>query len=103
VLKRSDGKQFDQNLVRRFVQLVGIYPAGNLVRLNTGEVAVVLKVYAPDTYRPQIRVLINRQGARLDVPYDINLWEVSEDPDRPSAVVAPLDPAAYNLDPLMNL
>ena len=32
VLKRNDGLQFDQNLVRRFVQLVGIYPAGNLVR-----------------------------------------------------------------------
>ena len=25
--------------VRRFVQLIGIYPAGNLVRLNTGAVA----------------------------------------------------------------
>ena len=34
VLQRNDGKQFDQNLVRRFVQLVGIYPAGNLVRLD---------------------------------------------------------------------
>ena len=34
VLKRNDGKQFDQHLVRRFVQLVGIYPVGNLVRLE---------------------------------------------------------------------
>src|SRR5215475_4509138 len=34
VLKRNDGTQFDQNLVRRFAQLVGIYPAGNLVRLD---------------------------------------------------------------------
>ena len=38
VLQRNDGTQFDQNLVRRFVQLVGIYPAGNLVRLDTGEI-----------------------------------------------------------------
>ena len=28
VLKRNDGAQFDQNLVRRFVQLLGIYPPG---------------------------------------------------------------------------
>ncbi len=27
VLKQSDGTQFDQNLVRRFVQLIVIYPA----------------------------------------------------------------------------
>ena len=32
VLKRSDGKQFDQHLVRRFAQLIGIYPVGNLVQ-----------------------------------------------------------------------
>ncbi len=100
VLKRSDGKQFDQHLVRRFVQLVGIYPAGNLVRLNTGEIAIVLKVYAPDPYRPNVRVLFNRQGARLEIPYELNLWEATEDPQRPSSIVAPLDPAAVGIDPL---
>ena len=101
MLKRSDGKQFDQHLVRRFVQLIGIYPAGTLVRLNTGEVAVVLKVYAPDPYRPNVRILINTEGKRLDLPYDLNLWEKSEDPKRPSSVIAPLDPAAYPFDPLL--
>ncbi len=100
VLKRSDGKQFDQHLVRRFVQLVGIYPAGNLVRLNTGEIAVVLKVYAPDPYRPNVRVLFNRHGTRLELPYELNLWDAGEDPQRPSAVVAPLDPAVVGVDPL---
>jgi len=100
VLKRSDGKQFDQHLVRRFVQLIGIYPAGNLVRLNTGEVAVVLKVYAPDPYRPNVRILFNRQGARLEMPYELNLWDASEDPQRPSSIVAPVDPAEFGLDPL---
>jgi putative nucleotidyltransferase with HDIG domain len=101
VLKRNDGKQFDQHLVRRFVQLIGIYPAGTLVRLNTGEVAVVLNVYAPDPYRPQVRILIGRDGKRLELPLDLNLWEPSEDPQRPSSVVAPLDPAEYQFDPLL--
>ena len=58
VLQRNDGTQFDQNLVRRFVQLVGIYPVGNLVRLNDrrcGRGAQAL--YAPDPYRPRVRVL----------------------------------------------
>ncbi len=52
VLERNDGQQFDQHLVRRFVQLIGIYPPGTLVRLNTGEVAVVVRPYAPDPHRP---------------------------------------------------
>src|SRR5206468_2389155 len=71
VLKRNDGLQFDQHLVRRFVQLVGIYPAGNLVRLNSGEIAVVLNVHAPDPYRPKVRVLTTREGKRLDLAYEI--------------------------------
>jgi putative nucleotidyltransferase with HDIG domain len=102
VLKRGDGRQFDQHLVRRFAQLVGIYPAGNLVRLNTGDVAVVRKVYAPDPHRPQVRVLFGRDGKALETPYDVNLWEAPEgDATRPCAVVSPLDPADYGIDPLM--
>jgi putative nucleotidyltransferase with HDIG domain len=101
VLKRNDGQQFDQHLVRRFVQLIGIYPVGNIVRLNTGDVAVVMNIYAPDPYRPHVRVLISRDGRRLELPYDINLWEASDDPQRPASVVAPLDPAAYQFDPLL--
>jgi putative nucleotidyltransferase with HDIG domain len=101
VLKRNDGTQFDQHLVRRFVQLIGIYPPGNLVRLNTGEVAVVMNVYAPDPYRPHVRVLIDREGKRIDLPYELNLWETSEDPQRPASIVAPVDPAGYQFDPLM--
>ena len=32
VLKQNDGTRFDQHLVRRFTQLMGIYPPGNLVQ-----------------------------------------------------------------------
>ena len=100
VLKRNDGKQFDQHLVRRFVQLIGIYPVGTLVRLDTGEVGVVQRVYAPDPYRPHVRVLIGREGERLELPYDLNLWETADNPQLPKAIVAPLDPADYSFDPL---
>jgi putative nucleotidyltransferase with HDIG domain len=100
VLQRNDGKQFEQHLVRRFVQLVGIYPAGNLVRLNTDEIAVVLRVHAPDPYRPRVRLLIDREGNRLELPIDLNLWEVEPDSGRGSTIVAPVDPAQYEIDPL---
>jgi putative nucleotidyltransferase with HDIG domain len=101
VLQRNDGKQFDQNLVRRFAQLVGIFPAGNLVRLKTGEIAVVLKTYAPDPYRPRVKVLRGPDGVDLEQPYEINLWEAGE--GEPTAIQSPLDPAAYDIDPLVHL
>ena len=100
VLKRNDGTQFDQHLVRRFVQLLGIYPPGNLVRLSTGEVAVVARVHAPDPYRPRVRVLFNASGARLDLPYERNLWEPPHPGAAADSVVGPLDPAEFGIDPL---
>jgi putative nucleotidyltransferase with HDIG domain len=104
VLKRNDGTQFDQHLVRRFTQLVGIYPVGNLVRLDSGEVAVVLQAYAPDPYRPRVRVLMGPDGAMLEQPYDVNLWESQDDgAGATRSIQAPLDPAAYGIDPLSHL
>jgi putative nucleotidyltransferase with HDIG domain len=99
VLEGNDGK-FDRHLVRRFVQLIGIYPPGNLVRLNTQEIGVVLKVYAPDPHRPRVRVVVARSGDLLDKPYDVNLWESDDSGQWPASVVAPLDPAEYQIDPL---
>ena len=105
VLKRADGQQFDQHLVRRFAQLVGIYPVGNLVRLDSGEIAVVTAVYAPDPRRPQVKILLDREGAQLDVPRDVQLWvdETVDDAERPRSIVAPVDPANYAIDPLSML
>ena len=84
----------------RFVQLLGIYPPGNLVKLSSGEVAVVLHVHAPDPYRPRVKVLFGRDGVRLDLPYERNLWEARPDETAPVSVVAPLDPAQFHIDPL---
>jgi putative nucleotidyltransferase with HDIG domain len=101
VLKRNDGTQFDQNIVRRFAQLVGIYPAGNLVRLRSGEIAVVTKTYAPDPYRPRVKVLRGADGADVERPYEINLWEATS--AQATSIEAPLDPALYGIDPLSYL
>jgi len=102
VLKRNEGAQLDQDLVRRFVQLLGIYPPGNLVKLSTGEVAVVLRVHAPDPHRPRVRVLFAADGMRLDLPFERNLWELQRDVSETDlqTVASPVEPADYKIDPL---
>ena len=77
-----------------------IYPAGNLVKLNTGEVAVVVTVHASDPHRPHVRVLFNRALERLATPYDLNLWELQGEEGMPSSVAMPLDPAEFQIHPL---
>jgi len=102
VLKRNEGAQLDQHLVRRFTQVLGIYPPGNLVKLSTNEVAVVLRVHAPDPHRPRVRVLFNAEGARLELPFERNLWEPQRagSSETLESVISPVDPADYRIDPL---
>lgn len=99
VLQQNDGSQFDQHLVRRFVQILGIYPVGNLVRLDTGEAGVVLRANVQDPHRPHVRVVFSDTGRRLNRPYEVDLFR-SKGGTWPTAVTAPLDPGEYNVDPL---
>ena len=93
----------DGHLVRRFAQLMGIYPPGTLVRLDDGTLAVVLRVHAPDPYKPTVRVIIASSGEPIETPLDVNLWEAGPHAQGPKAVSAPLDPADHGIDPLTYL
>ena len=97
VLKRNDGMQFDQHLVRRFVQLMGIYPPGTVVALGDGRLAVVMAVHAPNPERPRVRVVMSADRDTLDRPEDIDLWDETADEYTIASVV---DPADVGLDPL---
>ncbi len=103
VLKRNDGHQFDQNLVRRFIQLLGIYPPGNLVRLDDRSIGVVLAVHAPDPYKPRVKLVLTGTGELFEFPIEVNLWEVAPNTSGPKTVTASLDPAEYSIDPLTYL
>ena len=103
VMKRNDGHQFDQNLVRRFTQLLGIYPPGNLVRLDDGAIAVVIAVHAPEPFKPRVKVIKTPKGELIETPYEVNLWEVPAETAGPKSVKAPLDPAEHGVDPLTYL
>jgi putative nucleotidyltransferase with HDIG domain len=100
VLKKDDGAHFDAQLVRRFVQLLGVYPPGTLVKLTSDAVAVVTRIHAPDPYRPRVKVLFAPDGARYDMPFERNLWERSPDGSTLDSVVGPVEPAMYGVDPL---
>jgi putative nucleotidyltransferase with HDIG domain len=103
VLRRNDGRQFDQRLVRRFVQILGVYPVGNLVRLDTGETAIVVRVNPADPHRPHVRVVLDADGRRLSKPYDVSLWDSVPGSGWPATVTAPVDPATVEIEPLVML
>jgi putative nucleotidyltransferase with HDIG domain len=100
VLKKDDGAHFDAQLVRRFVQLLGIYPPGTMVKLSSDSVGVVTRIHAPDPYRPRVKMLFGPDGQRYDLPFERNLWERSPDGATPDSIIGPVDATLYGVDPL---
>jgi len=64
---------------------------------------VVVRVYAPDPYRPKVRVIVGADAEKLQRPYDVNLWEAARDAGGPQVVLSPVDPADAGIDPLTYL
>ena len=70
---RLAGKGFDANIMKLFTNIMGIYPAGSLVLLDTEEVAVVYQNNADNIYRPKIKIIADRGGKKHDpVVYDLS-------------------------------
>jgi putative nucleotidyltransferase with HDIG domain len=66
-------KQFNNQLVQRFIQCVGIYPVGSLVRLESGMVAIVVEANPTNLLRPTVRVVLDTHRDLLVTPRDLNL------------------------------
>lgn len=73
-LAGTGGSMFDYDLIKVFLSHVAAYPVGTVVRLNTGEVGVVVETPIGMTTRPVVRVL-QRDQQLLKEPYEIKLAE----------------------------
>lgn len=57
--------QFDNELVKKLLSCVKIYPVGSLVKLNTNEVGLVVDVSKINPSQPIVRILLDEKGQRV--------------------------------------
>ena len=100
IMGEKDNPAFNQVLLRRFVNLMGMFPIGTLVRLNTEEMGIVTAEHPEDPFRPQVKILFNEAGERIEEPFLANTWERDARGEFPRAVVESVDPDGVELDPL---
>ncbi|MEH6608068.1 MAG: HD-GYP domain-containing protein [Halioglobus sp.] len=99
VLYEARDKLFQAELVEAFIQAIGIYPAGTLVELSSGEIGVVVAEYRTRRLRPQVLLLLDSDKKELSKPVVVDLQAESlEDGQPPPDIVRALEPGAYNLD-----
>ncbi len=65
ILLSKRGTAFDPVLVKAFVNMVGIFPIGTLLRLNTGETGLVIR-QTRDLLRPRVLLLTIFDGSEKD-------------------------------------
>jgi len=100
IMGEQGNPAFNQPLLKRFVNLMGLFPVGNLVRLNTDELAVVTAEHPTDPFRPQVKIIRDAKGDVLEEPLLVNTWERDSRGEHPRAVVDAVDPEAVDIDPL---
>jgi len=95
-MQKLSGTFLDASLVMSFIEMMGKYPVGTLVRLDTNEVGVVYRPNPLDEESPIVRVLFEGNGTRLGVPREQPL--VEPDGSRYAHIVAVVDPLLKNID-----
>lgn len=69
---------FDPKLLRVFIDMVGIYPAGTLVRLDSGYLAIVLDQNEHALLRPIVSIIYDTATEERVTPRRLNLLHTQE-------------------------
>lgn len=72
---RTKHDHFASNLIKALLAEVSFFPPPTLVRLNTGEIGRVVSVNRHQPLRPELEVLVDSRGNRLDPPKPLDLAE----------------------------
>lgn len=91
----------DPVLVKAMINLLGIYPVGTCVVLDTYEIGVVHAANPDPTqlHRPLVRIVLGAEGAPLRPAPVVNLAETNPDGSYRRSIVKVTDPARYGINP----
>ncbi len=80
VLYDGKGTEFDPDLVDKFIQCIGVYPVGSLLRLESGLLGFVVSHNEASMLEPVLRIVYDsKTESKLTVPYDLDLSVDSKD------------------------
>ncbi|MDH5641025.1 MAG: HD-GYP domain-containing protein, partial [Nitrospira sp.] len=91
----------DVELVQRFIRVVGVFPVGSVVELNTGELAIVRRIHRDTPLLPVVVIVKSAGNTLLTHPQDCDLRQQAGLPHR--AIVTVKDPYASGINPSMYL
>jgi len=96
---RDRGKHLDPTLLKILIGLVGIFPIGSLVLLNTGELGIVFKPNADSKWMDRPQVILISRDQKGDVKKELaDLTATNGGSQFKRTIVKTLDPNQYHID-----
>ena len=88
ILLQEAPEKYDEELVKQFIQCIGIFPVGSLVKLNNEKIAMVLKQHLVHTTKPVVKVFYSVRGNHYLEPKELDLATASNGVKIVDAVIA---------------
>jgi HD-GYP domain-containing protein (c-di-GMP phosphodiesterase class II) len=100
-MRDNPRRGLDQVLVKAFINLLGIYPVGTLVVLDTFELAVVSAANPnPEALsRPIIKIISDAQGNTISPPLQVDLAVPETGGQYARTIIKTADPDRYGITP----
>jgi HD-GYP domain-containing protein (c-di-GMP phosphodiesterase class II) len=86
----------DSSLVERFIHVVGVYPVGSVVELDSGETAIVQKINRGAPVEPLVLIVKSAGHTVRSSPEEVDLSQQTVSPRRSIAAVK--DPCSSGID-----
>ncbi|HMK60119.1 MAG TPA: HD domain-containing phosphohydrolase [Dissulfurispiraceae bacterium] len=91
------GKELDPVLLKTFVSMMGLYPVGSLVMLDSNELGIVVEPHSVLLKRPRVMVLTDAQGRSVK-PFIAALSRRDGDGKYIRSISKTLDPNDYKIN-----
>jgi putative nucleotidyltransferase with HDIG domain len=92
------GKHFNESLVKFFINIMGIYPVGTLVLLDTNELAIILEPHKDEPMRPNI-LIVSNTNMEPAPPHFFDLTKRNVASGAPyKSIISSLDPRDFSID-----
>lgn len=92
-LMADNARRFDPAIINIFTKIMGIYPIGSIVKLNSGAIARITSVHKNAPLRPVIQILVNEEGDVLEHSEQITINLLEE---KTLFIKNAIDPFEYN-------
>jgi HD-GYP domain-containing protein (c-di-GMP phosphodiesterase class II) len=97
IMTERSGTQLDPLLLKFFVNMVGVYPIGTLVMLDSKELGLVYESDVVFVDRPRVLIIVNNKGQKVRGPV-ITLSEKDEKGRYLRSILKTLDPNKYKIN-----